>query len=85
MLSKNAKKEMVTVRLEPHQRDAILRLAKKYGARKSDVLRDVVEGGILHLLGGVPEDEILKERLRVSEEEYLDGEEVLAALRRNGA
>lgn len=85
MLSNSAKKEMVTVRLEPYQRDAIIRLAKKYGATKSDVLREVVEGGILHLLGGAPEDEILKERLRTPEEDYLDGAEVLAALKRHGA
>jgi len=43
-----------------------------------------VDGGILHLLGGVPEDEILRERIRTPEREYLDGEDVLATLKQHG-
>jgi hypothetical protein len=84
MLAKSGAKRVHTVRLDPYQIEAIERLASKYGVKKSEVLREAVDQGIVQLLGGRFEDEVLSERVAEPESGYLYGEKVLASLQRHG-
>lgn len=56
-------KRVTTVRLDPEDYEKIERLAEITHQTKSQVIRRSLEEGIVNLIGGEEEDELLKKRL----------------------
>jgi hypothetical protein len=72
---------LTTLRLDPEDYKAICLLSKKRKMKKSDVLRQTVHNGLIHLLNGEDENTLLAKRLgdRVAD---VDGATYLAKLKR---
>jgi len=72
---------LTTLRLDPEDYKAICLLSKKRRMKKSEVLRQAIHNGLIHLLNGADENVLLAERLadRVAD---VDGATYLADLKR---
>jgi len=72
---------LTTLRLDPEDYKAICLLSKKRKLKKSDVLRQTIHNGLIHLLNGEDENLLLAERLadRVAD---VDGTTYLADLKK---
>ena len=74
-------KTLTTVRLDPEDYRAIVTLSRRQGLKKSEAIRQTIHYGLIYLLNGENEEELVQRRLSQKVTD-IDGATFLAQLKK---